>query len=196
MKNSRRMLAGAIASLCVAGATAGANEVTFIDGGYAEMCSSVAHNITDAGGVELTGSRMRVPAVEICTLAIEDEATTPADAAASYNNRGVLLYDEGKLEAALADFESALVIAETLAAAHVNRGYALVAMQRWADSIQAFGRGIELGAPDPARAHFNRGIAHEELGQVRSAYEDYKRASELNPEWEEPRRELTRFTVR
>jgi tetratricopeptide (TPR) repeat protein len=196
MNYSKQVLAGAIASLCVAGAAAGANEVTFIDGGYAEMCSSVAHNIDDANFIALTGSRMRISAVEICTLAIEDEATAPIDTAGSYNNRGVLLFEEGKIEAALADFDSALVIAETLAAAHINRGYTLVAMERWADSVQAFDRGIELGAPDPARAHFNRGIAHEELGHLREAYNDYKLASELDPAWEEPKRELARFTVR
>jgi tetratricopeptide (TPR) repeat protein len=196
MRYFRQVLAGAIASCYVTGAAAGANEVTFIDGGYAEMCSSVAHNAEDADFVELTGSRLRIPAVDICTLAIEDEATAPADKAGAYNNRGVLRFEEGNFDQALADFDAALAIVETLAAAHINRGYTLVAMERWANSIEAFDRGIELGAPEPARAHFNRGIAHEELGHVRDAYNDYKRASELDPLWEEPKRELARFTVR
>ena len=49
-------LAGTVASL-VAGAAA-ATELTFIDGGYAEMCSSLAHNLDARERVELTGSRM------------------------------------------------------------------------------------------------------------------------------------------
>lgn len=193
--NTKALALGIAAGL---GLTAGAaaNEVTFLDGGYAEMCSSVAHHAEDRVHIELTGSRMALSPLEICTLAIEDEASTPTTRAGSYNNRGVLLFEEGRLEESLRDFDSALEESELLAAAHINRGYTLVALQRWADSIAAFNRGIELGAPDPARAHFNRGIAHEELGDVRSAYYDYKTASELNPEWEDPKRELARFTVR
>lgn len=187
------MVAGAIAS----GATAATGtDVTFIDGGYAEMCSSLAHNVDDAGPITLTGSRMGSTPIEICTLAIQDRATLPADLAGSYNNRGVLLFEEGKLQESLADFDAAIAASATLAAAHINRGYTLVAMQRWEESLASFDRGIELGAPEPARAHFNRGVAHEEMGHVREAYYDYKLASELAPEWEEPKRELARFTVR
>ena len=163
-------LAGTVASL-VAGAAA-ATELTFIDGGYAELCSSIAHNLDARERVELTGSRMSIAPVDICTLAVEDEASAPVDKAGSYNNRGVIYFDEGKYEEALRDFEQALVIMDSLAAAHINRGYTLVAQKRWADSLPSFDRGIELGAPDPARAHFNRAIAHEELGDVREAYYD------------------------
>lgn len=187
-------LAGTTASLVVAGSV-GATEVTFIGGGYAEMCSSSATSLSFEG-VELTGSRMSVSPEEICTLAIEDEASAASERAASYNNRGVLYFDQGKYAEALADFDQALVLMDTLAAAHINRGYTLVAQKRWADSLPSFDRGIELGAPDPARAHYNRGMAHEELGHVRDAYYDYRKASELDPEWEEPKQDLARFQVR
>lgn len=187
--------AAGLATALLAGASV-ANEVTFLDGGYAEMCSSVARDVEGARPIELTGSRMSITPMEICTLAINDRGTSPWDRAGSYNNRGVLLFAEGKMDAALADFDAAVAELDTLAAAHVNRGYTLVAQQRWEESIAAFDRGIALGAPDPARAHFNRGLVHEELGHVREAYYDYKLATELNPEWEEPRRELARFTVR
>jgi tetratricopeptide (TPR) repeat protein len=186
-------LAGTTAGVLAAGAVA-ATEVTFIGGGYAELCSSLATSLSGEG-VELTGSRLTIPPVEICTLAIEDEASAPSEQAGSYNNRGVLLFDEGKFDAALADFDQALVLNNSLAAAHINRGYTLVALKRWADSVPSFDRGIELGSPDAARAHFNRGIAHEELGHVRDAYYDYRKASELDPEWEEPKQELARFRV-
>jgi tetratricopeptide (TPR) repeat protein len=173
-----------------------ATEVTFIGGGYAEMCSALAHHPDAQEGVELTGSRMSIPPLDICTLAIEDEVSAFTDRAGSYNNRGVLYFDQGKYAEALADFDSALALMSNLAAAHINRGYTLVAQKRWADSLPSFDRGIDLVAPDPARAHYNRGIAHEELGHVRDAYYDYKKAAELDPEWEEPKRELARFQVR
>jgi tetratricopeptide (TPR) repeat protein len=187
-------LAGTVAGLVVAG-TAAATELTFIGGGYAEMCSSIATSLSGEG-VELTGSRMEIPPMEICTMAIEDEASPVSERAGSYNNRGVLLFDEGKFAEALADFDQALALMNNLAAAHINRGYTLVAQKRWAESLPSFDRGIELGAPDPARAHYNRGIAHEELGHVRDAYYDYRKANELAPEWEEPKQDLARFQVR
>ena len=187
-------LTGAAASLGLAGNCAGA-EIVFIDGGYAELCSELAHN-PDHTTVELTGSRLGIPTVDICTRAIENEAATPEEMAGVYNNRGVLLFDQGRLEEALSDFEEAIRVQDSLAAAHINCGYTLIALQRWADSIAAFDKGIALGPPNPAKAHFNRGIAREELGQVREAYQDYLKASELNPEWAEPKLELGRFTVR
>lgn len=186
-------LAGTAVGL-LAGASAG-TDVTFIDGGYAEMCASIATSL-DTRGVELTGSRMTIEPLDICTFAVDDEASTTLDRAASYNNRGVLLFDQGKYDEALADFDAALALMDTLADAHINRAYTLVAQKRWAEALASFNRGIELGAPDPARAHFNRGIAHEELGNVRDAYADYKKAAELDPEWQEPQSELQRFNVR
>lgn len=46
-----------------------------------------------------------------------------------------------------------------------------------------------------AQSYFGQGIAHEELGHQREAYFDYFRASELAPEWTDPKQELERFTV-
>jgi tetratricopeptide (TPR) repeat protein len=145
--------------------------------------------------VTLTGSRLGVEPVEICTLAIRT-ADSAMNRAASYNNRGVMLFAQGLIADALADFEEAINVDDTLGQAYVNRGYTLMALQRWADSIPAFDRGIALGSGEQAKAHFNRGIAHEELGHVREAYQDYMKAAELDPLWEEPKQELTRFTVR
>ena len=170
--------------------------VTFLNGdGYAQSCAAAALKPERAARFELTGSRLPASGLDICTLAINRDDLTPHELAGSYINRGVLHFSFGDYELALQDFDAALRLNETLPQAFVNRGYALVALERWADSIEAFDRGIELGASDSGRAHFNRGIAHEELGQLRAAYADYLRASELNPEWEEPRRELSRFSV-
>src|SRR5688572_29298479 len=172
-----------------------AQEVQLFDGGYAEICASAAHHIGDVQEVEVTGTRLDKSPVEICTLAIRS-ADSSTNRAGSYNNRGVLLFAQGATQEALSDFDQAILVNDNLAQAHVNRGYVLVGMQRWADSIAAFDRGIELGSTELPKAHFNRAIAHEELGHVREAYQDYLKASELDPLYEDPRRELTRFTVR
>ncbi len=173
-----------------------ANNVVFVDGGYVDLCTSAAFNAEKPEVVEMTGSRLAVDPIEICTRAIDTMETLPVQLAGSYNNRGVLLFTQKRLEESLQDFDAAIKVDATLGAAHVNRGYTLAALERLQESLAAFDRGIELGAPDPAKAYFNRGMVHEQLGHVREAYLDYKKASELMPEWAEPQRELTRFSVK
>ncbi|MES2626523.1 MAG: tetratricopeptide repeat protein [Pseudomonadota bacterium] len=180
--------------LCSAGF---AQDIQFFDGGYPEMCAAAARvqKGEDPALVELTGTRLGIEPIELCSLAIRS-AETVLNRAASYNNRGVLLFAEGSIQEALSDFDAALSVDDSLAQAHVNRAYTLMTLMRWEDSIAAFDKGITLGSEEQAKAHYNRGIAHEELGHVREAYQDYLKASELNPLWEEPKQELMRFTVR
>jgi tetratricopeptide (TPR) repeat protein len=170
--------------------------VTFIDGGYAELCSDVAKTQDAEKRVELTGSRLGASPIEICTMAINFGESSLFEIAASYNNRGVLYFEKAQMTEALRDFEEAISVHDSLGQAHINRGYVLVGMQRWADSVAAFDKGIALGGEELDKAYFNRGVAHEELGQLREAYKDYLKASELNPVWEDPKRELARFTVK
>jgi tetratricopeptide (TPR) repeat protein len=189
-------------TLFVMGLTAGlycagvsAQDVRFFDGGYPEMCSAAAYNIDKPQPIEVTGTRLGMSPLEVCGLAIRSAENT-TNRASSYNNRGVLLFAQGATAEALRDFDDAIRVDDSLAQAHVNRGYVLMGMQRWADSVAAFDKGIALGSTELPKAYYNRGIAHEELGQVREAYQDYLTASELDPLYEEPRQELTRFTVR
>jgi tetratricopeptide (TPR) repeat protein len=170
-------------------------EVMFFDGGYAEMCAAAAKSVDQPGAMQVTGSRLGVPPLDICNMAIKSDGATAVLVGSSYNNRGVLYFAQGDLEAALRDFDEAVQLHDTLAQAHVNRGYTLVSLQRFADSIPAFTRGIELGTEEMDKAYYNRGVAHEETGNVREAYYDYLKASELNPEWQQPKNELSRFSV-
>lgn len=214
-------LSGALATVVASAATHAqpVSPLTIIDGGYAEQCSLAARNPQAASGVTITGSRVIISPIQICTLAIQ-EGGEAANRAASYNNRGVLHFAAANYDDALADFTEAVHLKDTLTFAHINRGNIFNLREQWAQAISAFDRAIELGIqPRPgsagetiespesrqasearavrelARAHFNRGIAHENLEQLREAYRDYLRASELAPEWEEPRRELERFEV-
>ncbi len=193
VKHYKLLIAGVTAGFYCAGGSA--QEVQFFDGGYSEMCAIAAKNPTAPPKVELTGSRLDVPPLELCTQAIRT-AENRDNRAGSYNNRGVLLFAQGLLAESLSDFDAALLVDDTLSQAHVNRGYTLMALKRWADSIAAFDRGIALGTSELAKVHYNRGIAYEELGNVREAYQDYLKASELDPLWEEPKQELTRFSVK
>lgn len=195
--NFRKMLMIAGSALCMSLSATGANAaVIVLGGGFAQMCYEAARDVDDPAMMTITGSRIDIPPLEICTIALSMGDLTTRDLAGTYNNRGVLLFSEGQFSEAIKDFELAIRYANTIAEPHVNRGASLVAMKRWADAVPSLNKGIELGALEIEKAYYNRAIAHEELGDVRRAYFDYTKAAELSPGWEEPKLQLSRFTVR
>ncbi len=143
-----------------------------------------------------TGSQIDLKPIDICNLALDQGGMNLRDTAGTYVNRGVLQFLAGDHKAALADFDSALRVDSDVAEAHANRGAALVALRRWADSIPSITKGIEMQAAEAEKSYYNRAIANEELGNTKGAYLDYMKAAELKPDWEAPKMQLTRFTVR
>lgn len=169
------------------------SQMLFVEGGYAETCARAAQQADDPDKIVLTGSRLGLSPLEICTRAIDESGENRA---VSYNNRGVLYFAMGDFDAAIDDFDQAIALRESVGQFHINKGLALVREQRWQDSIAAFDRGITLGGDKLDEAYYNRGIANEETGNITRAYYDYKAAADLNPSWEAPRDELKRFSVR
>jgi len=197
MKTTVPRLSLVFATLIATHGTSGqAADVTFLDGGYAELCSVVAKQVERPSAVQLTGSRLDFTPLQICSFAINEESTSRPVAAGNYNNRGVIQFSKLAYGEAIRDFERAIDLQPSLGVAYINLAYAYVAQQKWADAIEPYTKGIELGVEDQAKALLNRGIAYEEIGRIREAYQDYVAASQLAPEWEDPKRELTRFTVR
>jgi tetratricopeptide (TPR) repeat protein len=195
--NFKKCLMIAGSALCIAlPLSAAKGAVIVLGGGFAQMCYEAARALDNPLSFQVTGSRIDVPPLEICTTAISAGDLTGRDLAGTYNNRGVILFSQGNFEAALRDFEQGIRHNTAIPEIHVNRGASLVALKRWADSVPSLDRGIEMEALELEKAYYNRAIAHEELGDVRRAYFDYLKAAELKPEWEQPKEQLTRFTVR
>jgi len=195
--NFKKCLMIAGSALCIAlPLSAAKSAVIVLGGGFAQMCYEAARALDNPLSFQVTGSRIDVPPLEICTTAISAGDLTGRDLAGTYNNRGVILFSQGNFEAALRDFEQGIRHNTAIPEIHVNRGASLVALKRWADSVPSLDRGIEMEALELEKAYYNRAIAHEELGDVRRAYFDYLKAAELKPEWEQPKEQLTRFTVR
>ncbi len=196
---TKMALAGVFA-LCVGLQAGPARAVVIVLGeGLAQNCYEAAYavskNLMYIPPV-LTGSQIDLTPVQLCNAALEQPTLVGRNLAGTRVNRGVLLFLEGKHAAALEDFEAALQIDDSIGEAHANRGASLVAMKRWADSIPAITKGIELQAAEIEKSYYNRAIANEELGNVRGAYFDYMKASEMKPEWEAPKMQLARFMVR
>ncbi|BCW90631.1 hypothetical protein sos41_38040 [Alphaproteobacteria bacterium SO-S41] len=135
-------------------------------------------------------------ALASCDAALENIALPPADRAATYANRSVILLSREQPAAALADAEMALKLAPTMKAAVVNKAGALMMLGRYAEARAALDDalpGIEGAALE--RGLYNRAVASEELGDLKAAYRDYKRAADLNPNFEAAHVELARFKV-
>ncbi|MBX7247522.1 MAG: tetratricopeptide repeat protein [Caulobacteraceae bacterium] len=184
MKQALRLAAAVFAASIVCPASAEA-AVLVLGSGDAALCSRAA-----------LGDGAASNGVRACDAALRDDSLTARDRAATFVNRGVLELRSRDFDRAVRDFDAALRINPRLGEALVNRGAARVGQHRYADGLRDLERGTELGAAEPEKAWFNRGLAHEGLGDLQAAYRAYRRAAELRPDWDAPQRELARFTVR
>ena len=179
------LLMGAAFVVAVLVPASAQSAVTVIGSGFARMCyehsedeGTSAQNISD------------------CNKALEEEALTARDRAATLVNRGILYMRGRNLSQAMADYDAALKVKPDLAEAYVNKGIALVHMGgRDADAVSVISQGLQLNPIRPEVAYYTRGVAHEMLGNARAAYNDYRQAAALKPDWEEPKAQLKRFAV-
>lgn len=164
---------------------AAANASAFVlGGGLASVCSQAA-----VGGLADDKS------LDTCTLALQTELLSGRDLAGTYINRGVIELRRKQYDLARADFDRAVKIAPDMGEAFVNRGAAYIAQRQYATGRDEIDKGLKLGSDEPEKAYYNRALANEGLDDMKAAYFDYLKALELKPDWEAPRKELTRFTV-
>ena len=175
-------LAAGAAALFLASSASAA--VTVLGGGLAHECSLAARD-----------GRADTDSVAICSMALESEPLSGRERAGTYINRGVIKLRLKAFESAKQDFDMAIRADKTLGEAYVNRGAALIALKRYPEGLADIDKGIALGSEEPEKAWYNRGLAHEKLDDMKSAYFDYRKALELKPDWDMPQKELQRFTV-
>lgn len=184
MKPALHLAAAVFAATLVAAGSSSA-AVLVLGDGLAGQCSLAAlHPGPSSGGLAA------------CNQALRDEALSPRERAATLVNRGVLRLRTRAFDQAIADFNAALRINPSLGEALVNRGAARIGQHRYSDALGDLERGSSLGASEPEKAWFNRGLAHEGLGDLPAAYRAYSQAAALKPDWDAPKKELARFTVR
>jgi Flp pilus assembly protein TadD len=159
--------------------------VTVLGAGNARMCYVAAESKLPPRSVDLRR----------CNDAIAEERATPTLMVATYVNRGILRLRRGDLSGAMADFDAATALNPDEPEAYLNRASALLRREEVAGAISQFDTALAKQTRRPAIAHYGRAVAHEEAGNVRAAYNDYLRASQLAPGWDDPRRELSRFRV-
>ncbi|MFT4254063.1 MAG: tetratricopeptide repeat protein [Caulobacter sp.] len=176
---------GGVAALTLLVPVGGASaSVLVLGGGMARDCSEA-----------VIKGRSDDTTMRLCTSALEVETLKAGDRARTFVNRGVIQLRRKAYVQAREDFDAAGRIDPALGEAYVNRGAAFVAEERYVEGLAEIDRGLAMGVRDPERAFYNRGLAHENLGDLTAAYRDYSRAAELAPDWAAPKAELARFTV-
>lgn len=160
--------------------------VTVIGSTAARMCF-------EAADASMMPDRL---SIDHCDTALAEEALSRHDEVATHVNRGILLSRLGNVDGAMKDFDRALALDPNQPEAYLNKGVVLIRQDQANAAVPLFTMALEKNTRRPALAYYGRGIAHEELGNLRSAYADYKRAVEEDPKWKEPRSDLARFVVR
>jgi tetratricopeptide (TPR) repeat protein len=133
--------------------------------------------------------------VRRCDEALLREALSAYEVVATHVNRGILRLRRGMIDAAIADFDRAIMLDPSQPEAYLNKGAALLRRENPQEAMNLFTIALERNTSRPAVAHYGRAIANENLGNLNAAYRDYSAASRIAPEWREPRLELARFRV-
>jgi Tfp pilus assembly protein PilF len=160
--------------------------VTVIGGGMAKECYEAVEY-----------ARVSLPrAIEVCDQALELERLRTRDRAATYTNRGILFMRQGNNTRALWDYQRSLDLMPELQEAKVNLGAALYNLKRYPEALAALNEGVGTDSVEAkAVGYYNRGLTHEKLGDIQSAYEDFRRAFQINPEFTQAAEQMARFTV-
>jgi tetratricopeptide (TPR) repeat protein len=131
-----------------------------------------------------------------CDRAASGENVSTYLRAAALANRADIRLRMHDYTGTIADADASIGLDPELAAAYLNRGAGLIGLQHYQDALASLDKAIALSLSDRLHlAYFNRGMARENLGDIRGAYYDYKKASELDPKFEPAREQLARFTV-
>ena len=130
-----------------------------------------------------------------CDEALLRDNLTAYEIVATHVNRGILRLRRGAVDDAIEDFDRAIALDENQPEAYLNKGSALMRRDNPGEAVRLFTVALQNNTRRPHVAHYGRAIANEALGNVGAAYRDYRQASLLAPEWEEPRQDLERFRV-
>ena len=169
----------------LAGASAAMASISVIGGDDAHACYQAAE----------FNQSIRV-GLGVCNSALTTDALTVEERASTLVNRGIVYMHGRNLSAALADFDMAIKLRPQLAEAYVNKGIALINLGgRDAEAIAALTAGLVRNPSRPEVAYYTRGVANELIGATREAFEDFKAAVALKPDWQEASEQLQRFSV-
>jgi tetratricopeptide (TPR) repeat protein len=134
--------------------------------------------------------------ISVCDDALKAQAMSGPDRASTLINRAIMKARSGDLDGAMGDYGAALGTGAKVGEAYLNRSATLIGMKRYADAQKDADQAIQLGTSRLEVAYYNRGIANEQMGNVQAAYEDFKAAVRIRPEFAPAADELSHFRLK
>ena len=101
-----------------------------------------------------------------------------------HNNLGNVYLDQGRINEAIEEFQTALKLNPNYVEIHGSLGNVYLDQGRINEAIKEFQTALKLNSKD-VKAHNNLGIAYEKQGQIDEAIKEYKLALTLNPNYAE-----------
>lgn len=128
--------------------------------------------------------------LENCTYALTRTAMSPRDRAATLANRGIIYMSLDEFAMAVEDYNKAIALKPELGELNINIGNVFYMGDAYDRAITEYTTALEKNTTKPYVAHFNRGMAYENLKNYARAESDYKTAMEMMPEWTAPKTKL------
>lgn len=132
--------------------------------------------------------RLGIPVTNATRFAIR-QTPTASPAAMNLNNEGIALYQQGRLDDAIARFQAALQIDSAYSTAHANLGAVLADEGNYEEAIQHYQRAVEF-LPNYAVYPYNLGVLYAQLGRSQEAIAMLQQATKLDPAYVEAYNEL------
>ena len=153
--------------------------------------------ITDAADPRLEAVEAAVVAGDIgrAVMLAEQALAQGLRHPALFNLRAFKAEQAGRLEAALADLQSALALAPDDASILNALGIAYTGLERNIEAVEALRRATTI-APNFPQAWNNRGLAEQACGDLAAAKASFEHAAALAPAFAEPRGRLALFAAR
>lgn len=133
--------------------------------------------------------------IKTCDEALQQTPLSNHDRAATLVNRGILRARNNDAHGALEDYNKGLALDDSLGEGFVDRGAVEIVLRDFDSALADINKGISLNANRLEIAYYDRAVVDEALGNVREAYADYKKAVELEPNFQLANDQLMRFKV-
>ena len=95
-------------------------------------------------------------------------------------NLGVVYYEQGRVDEAIAEYRKALKINPNFDGAHNNLGSAYFKKGLTSEAIREYEKAVRIN-PYYVDGRYNLGVAYSQLGRVDQAIIEYKKALKINP---------------
>ena len=121
--------------------------------------------------------------LENCDYALTRTALTPRDRAATLANRGIIYMSLDEYDLAIKDYTAAIALKPDFGELNVNIGNIYYLGKAYDKAVAEYTAALDKNTSRPYVAYFNRGMAHESLGDLVSAETDIMTALEMVPGW-------------